>query len=68
MISQFYQATVFTKLPCRLTPRATSTAVMVAPSRSLSFTDAQYAKLGTLAKAAKLSQREHIIDRLGLYE
>ena len=34
--------------------------------RSLSFTDAEYAKLGMLAKAAKLGRSEYIIDRLGL--
>jgi hypothetical protein len=34
--------------------------------RSLSFTDAEYAKLGELAKAAKLGRSEYIIDRLGL--
>lgn len=35
-------------------------------SRTLSFTDAEYAKLGELAKAAKLGRSEFIIDRLGL--
>ena len=35
-------------------------------SRTLSFTDAEYAKLGELAKAAKLGRSEYIIDRLGL--
>jgi hypothetical protein len=34
--------------------------------RSLSFTDAEYAKLGELAKAAKLGRSEYIIDRLEL--
>jgi hypothetical protein len=34
--------------------------------RSLSFTDAEYSKLGELAKAAKLGRSEYIIDRLGL--
>lgn len=34
--------------------------------RSLSFTDAEYEKLGILAKAAKLGRSEYIIDRLGL--
>jgi endonuclease YncB( thermonuclease family) len=34
--------------------------------RALSFTDAEYAKLGELAKAAKLGRSEYIIDRLGL--
>jgi hypothetical protein len=34
--------------------------------RTLSFTDAEYAKLGELAKAAKLGRSEYIIDRLGL--
>jgi len=33
--------------------------------RSLSFTDAEYAKLGELAKA-KLGRSEYIIERLGL--
>lgn len=32
----------------------------------LSFTDAEYAKLDTLAKAAKLGRSKYIIDRLGL--
>jgi hypothetical protein len=35
-------------------------------SRTLSFTDAEYTKLGELAKAAKLGRSEFIIDRLGL--
>jgi hypothetical protein len=35
-------------------------------SRTLSFTDAEYAKLGELAKAAKLGRSEYIIDCLGL--
>ncbi len=35
-------------------------------SRTLSFTDAEYEKLGELAKAAKLGRSEYIIDRLGL--
>lgn len=34
--------------------------------RTLSFTDAEYEKLGELAKAAKLGRSEYIIDRLGL--
>lgn len=34
--------------------------------RSLSFTDAEYEKLGTLAAAACLGRSEYIIDRLGL--
>ena len=34
--------------------------------RSLSFTDAEYEKLGKLAKVAKLGRSEYIIDRLGL--
>jgi hypothetical protein len=33
---------------------------------SLSFTDAEHAKLGELAKAAKLVRSEYIIDRLEL--
>ncbi|TVT40641.1 hypothetical protein FNT36_14325 [Hymenobacter setariae] len=36
--------------------------------RMLSFTDAEYEKLAQLAKAAKLSRSEYIIDRLGLGE
>jgi hypothetical protein len=35
-------------------------------SRTLSFTDAEYAKLGELAKAAKLGRSEYIIEKLGL--
>jgi hypothetical protein len=35
-------------------------------SRTLSFTDAEYAKLGELATAARLGRSEYIIDRLGL--
>lgn len=34
--------------------------------RSLSFTDAEYEKLGQLATAARLGRSEYIIDRLGL--
>lgn len=34
--------------------------------RSLSFTDAEYAKLGELAKAARLGRSEYIIEKLGL--
>jgi hypothetical protein len=33
---------------------------------SLSFTDAEYAKLGELAKVAKLGRSEYIIEKLGL--
>jgi hypothetical protein len=35
-------------------------------SRTLSFTDAEYEKLGQLAAAARLGRSEYIIDRLGL--
>jgi hypothetical protein len=35
-------------------------------SRTLSFTDAEYAKLGQLAAAAKLGRSEYIIEKLGL--
>jgi hypothetical protein len=41
-------------------------AASPSPMRSLSFTDAEYQKLGELAKAAKLGRSEYIIDRLGL--
>jgi hypothetical protein len=34
--------------------------------RSLSFTDAEYAKLGELATAARLGRSEYIIEKLGL--
>jgi hypothetical protein len=34
--------------------------------RTLSFTDAEYEKLGMLAKVAKLGRSEYIIDRLRL--
>jgi hypothetical protein len=34
--------------------------------RMLSFTDAEYAKLEELARAANLNRSEYIIDRLGL--
>lgn len=34
--------------------------------RTLSFTDAEYEKLGQLATAARLGRSEYIIDRLGL--
>lgn len=37
-----------------------------ASPHSLSFTDAEYAKLGELAKAAKQDRSESIIDCLGL--
>lgn len=33
---------------------------------TLSFTDAEYEKLGALATAARLGRSEYIIDRLGL--
>jgi hypothetical protein len=33
---------------------------------AFSFTDAEYAKLGELAKAAKLGRSEYIIEKLGL--
>jgi hypothetical protein len=32
----------------------------------LSFTEAEYAKLGELAKTVELGRSEYIIDRLGL--
>ncbi|MGI4871497.1 MAG: hypothetical protein ACRYFX_10000 [Janthinobacterium lividum] len=35
-------------------------------SRTLSFTDAEYERLGQLAAAARLGRSEYIIDRLGL--
>ena len=35
-------------------------------SRTLSFTDAEYEKLGTLAAAARLGRSEYIIEKLGL--
>jgi ferredoxin-like protein FixX len=35
-------------------------------ARGLAFSDAEYEKLGELAKAAKLSRSEYIIERLGL--
>ena len=34
--------------------------------RSLSFTDAEYIKLGELAHAARLGRSEYIIEKLGL--
>ena len=34
--------------------------------RSLSFTDAEYAKLGQLATAQKLGRSEYIVAKLGL--
>ena len=35
-------------------------------SRTLSFTDAEYEKLGKLAKTAKQGRSEYIIEKLGL--
>lgn len=35
-------------------------------SRTLSFTDAEYEKLGELATAARLGRSEYIIEKLGL--
>jgi hypothetical protein len=35
-------------------------------SRTLSFTDAEYEKLGKLAQAAQLGRSEYIIEKLGL--
>jgi hypothetical protein len=46
--------------------RPTKAPERLKKSRTLSFTDAEYAKLGELAKAAKLGRSEYIIDRLGL--
>ncbi len=34
--------------------------------RSLSFTDAEYEKLGELADVARLGRSEYIIEKLGL--
>lgn len=34
--------------------------------RTLSFTDAEYEKLGALATAARLGRSEYIIEKLGL--
>jgi len=34
--------------------------------RTLSFTDAEYAKLGELAQAVRLGRSEYIIEKLGL--
>lgn len=39
---------------------------MVDPSRTLSFTNAEYEKLGILATAARLGRSEYIIDKPGL--
>lgn len=46
--------------------RPTKDPERIKRGHSLSFTDAEYAKLGELAKAAKLGRSEYIIDRLGL--
>ncbi|MGI4871660.1 MAG: hypothetical protein ACRYFX_10830 [Janthinobacterium lividum] len=35
-------------------------------SRTLSFTDAEYERLGQLAAAARLGRSEYIIEKLGL--
>jgi hypothetical protein len=35
-------------------------------SRTLSFTDAEYEKLGMLADAVRLGRSENIIEKLGL--
>jgi hypothetical protein len=46
--------------------RPTKDPERIKRGHSLSFTDAEYQKLGDLAKAAKLGRSEYIIDRLGL--
>jgi hypothetical protein len=46
--------------------RPTKDPKLIKRGHSLSFTDAEYAKLGESAKAAKLGRSEYIIERLGL--
>jgi hypothetical protein len=46
--------------------RLAHTTERLKKGRLLSFTDAEYEKLGELAKAAKLGRSEYIIDPLGL--
>jgi hypothetical protein len=55
-----------TEAPKPVPGRPTKAPERLKKSRTLSFTDAEYAKLGELAKAAKLGRSEYIIDRLGL--
>jgi hypothetical protein len=46
--------------------RPTKAPEKLKKSRTLSFTDAEYTKLGQLATAARLGRSEYIIEKLGL--
>jgi hypothetical protein len=49
-----------------LSPPSTKAPERLKLPRSLSFTDAEYEKLGALATAARLGRSEYIIEKLGL--
>jgi hypothetical protein len=46
--------------------RPTKDPERIKRGHSLSFTDAEYHKLGELARAAKLGRSEYVIEMLGL--
>ncbi len=46
--------------------RPTKDASRIKRGHSLSFTDAEYEKLGDLARAAKLGRSEYVVETLGL--
>lgn len=46
--------------------RPTKAPERLKKSRTLSFTDAEYEKLGQLAATARLGRSEYIIEKLGL--
>jgi len=46
--------------------RPTKAPERLKKGRSLSFTDAEYEKLGKLATAARLGRSEYIVAKLGL--
>ena len=46
--------------------RPTKDPERIKRGHSLSFTDAEYEKLGELARAAKLGRSEYVIEALGL--
>lgn len=46
--------------------RPTKDPERIKRGHSLSFTDAEYEKLGELARAAKLGRSEYVIETLGL--
>jgi len=46
--------------------RPTKDPERIKRGHSLSFTDAEYEKLGELARAAKLGRSEYVVEMLGL--